>query len=203
MSGDPHSVGEILDSLDEMADGEKEISVGDVMQSFGARTFGPAIMVPALLELTPIGAIPGVPTFLAAIIALVAVQKLLGRNSLWLPGIFANRCVSADKLRKSTKKLRGIAGFLDRHFHGRMKRLTHAPFSQIAAGIVILLCCTVPFLEMLPFASSGPMLAIAMFGLAVLVRDGALMLVALAISLVAITGGMWWWNGEGSEGSGG
>ena len=182
---EPHKVGEILDCLDQMAEGQDSVSVEDVVGSFGKRTFGPVIMVPALLELSPVGAIPGVPTFLAVTIAILAAQKMFGREHLWLPGWIGHRCVSSDKLRKSTKKLRPIAAFMDRHFHGRLKSLTHAPFSRIAAGMVILLCATVPFLEVLPFASSGPMLAIAMFGLAVLVRDGALMVGALLISVAA------------------
>ena len=37
----------------------------------------------------------------------------------------------------------------------------------------------------MPFASTVPMAAIAVFGLALLVRDGVLMLVAIALSLGA------------------
>ncbi|ANU06679.1 exopolysaccharide biosynthesis protein [Paraurantiacibacter namhicola] len=201
MADTPHSVGDILDNLSEQASDGKPVSVGDIAHTFGARTFGPAIMVPALLELTPVGAIPGVPTTLAAIIALVAAQKMLGMSHLWIPGFLKRREVSAEKMDKAVGKLRPLAKFMDKHFHGRLERLTHAPFSRIAAGVVILLCCTVPFLEVLPFASSGPMLAIAMFGLAVLVRDGALMIVALLISAIAMLGGAFWW-GSGGEGSG-
>lgn len=195
MPNEPRTVGQILDCLEDKADGVHNVSVEDVVHSFGTRTFGPVIMMPALMELTPVGAIPGVPSFLALIIAIAAAQKMFGRNHLWLPGWIGHRCVSSDKLTKSTAKLRGVARFMDRHFHGRLQRLTHAPFSQIAAGVVFLLCCTVPFLEVLPFASSGPMLAIAMFGLAVLVRDGALLIVALAISVAAIGFGVTFWGG--------
>ena len=195
----PHKVGEILDCLEKMAGQNESVSVEDVVESFGRRSFGPVIMIPALLELSPVGAIPGVPTFLAITIAILAAQKMFGRSHLWLPGWIGHRCVSSDKLLKSTKKLRGIAGFMDRHFHGRLKRLTHAPFSRIAAAMVILLCATVPFLEVLPFASSGPMLAIAMFGLAVLVRDGLLMVGALLISVVAFGMGFDYWDGGMSD----
>lgn len=199
MATTPHSVGEILDCLDELADENEEVSAQQVMEAFGTRTFGPAIMVPALLEITPVGAIPGVPTFLATIVILVAAQKMIGRKSLWLPGIIGRRCVSAEKLDKSVDKLRPIARFLDKYFHGRLEWMTRAPFSHVAAGIVCLLCLTVPFLEVLPFASSVPMLAIAGFGLAVLVRDGLLMIAALAASLAAMGLGLDYWNGGMSD----
>jgi len=199
MAKTPHSVGDILDGLNELADENEKVSVAQVMGAFGTRTFGPAIMIPALLEITPIGAIPGVPTFLATIVILVAAQKMFGRRTLWLPGIIGNRNVSAEKLSEATEKLRPTAEFMDRHFHGRLKRMTRSPFSQLAAGLVCLLCLTVPFLEVLPFASSVPMLAIAGFGLAVLVRDGALMMVALVASLVALALGLDYWSGGMSD----
>ncbi|WP_063359815.1 exopolysaccharide biosynthesis protein [Aurantiacibacter luteus] len=192
MSSTPYSVGDILDCLEELSEECDSISVERIVGAFGTRTFGPAIMVPALLEITPVGAIPGVPTFLAVTIALVAGQKMLGKRHLWLPKLIADRCVSAEKLRVATHKLRPLAGFLDRHFHRRLKAMTRAPFAQIAAGVIIVLCLAVPFLEVLPFASSAPMLAIAGFGLAVLVRDGVLMALALAASLSAI--GLMGWD---------
>lgn len=193
--GTPHSVGDILDSLDELSDECEQVSVGRVMDAFGTRTFGPAIMVPALLEITPVGAIPGIPTFLAVTITLVAAQKMIGRKHLWLPGIIANRCVSGEKLGKGAEKLRPLARFMDKYFYRRLKFMTRAPFAQIAAGMVVLLCLTVPFLEVLPFASSVPMLAIAAFGLAVLMRDGVLMIGALTASLVAMGFGLDYYDG--------
>ncbi|WP_338242119.1 exopolysaccharide biosynthesis protein [Aurantiacibacter hainanensis] len=199
MATTPHSVGDILDCLEELAQDNDEVSVAQVMGAFGTRTFGPAIMVPALLEITPVGAIPGVPTFLATIVILVAAQKMLGRRALWLPGIIGNRCVSAEKLEMSADKLRSLARFMDRHLHRRLKLMTRAPFAQIAAGMVILLCLTVPLLEVLPFASSVPMLAIAAFGLAVLMRDGVLMIAALAASLLALGLGFDYWDGGVSD----
>ena len=45
---------------------------------------------------------------------------------------------------------------------------------------------TVPPLEVLPFASSAPMLATAAFGLALLVRDGLLMTIATVLAGVAV-----------------
>lgn len=185
MAKNPHSVCEILDCLDEVADEHDKVSIENVVEAIGSRSYGPFLLVPALLELTPIGAIPGVPTFLAVIVTLVAVQMLFGRNHVWLPGFIRHRSVSGEKVAKSSEKLRKLAGFLDKWFHGRLKMLTHGIPVRIAAILIIGLCATVPPLELVPFASSGPMLAVAAFGLALMVRDGLLMLVATALSLGA------------------
>lgn len=182
---EPECVVDILDDLDELADEQDEVAIADVLEGFGERSYGPILLIFALLEITPIGAIPGVPSFLALTIALIAVQMLLGGSHLWLPGFIENRSVSSDKLDKATDKLRGIAAFLDKHFHGRMTWLTSRWFRRVAAVLILLLCASVPPLEVLPFASSAPMLAIACFGLAMMVRDGLLMLVATGLAMGA------------------
>ena len=184
-----HGACDILDRLRDLAQDEDDVPIGDVIEAMGARSFGPFIMLPALIELSPLGAIPGIPTFLALTIALTAAQMLLGRDHLWLPGFIENRSASSQRVLKATDKLRPIAEWMDRWFHGRMTRFASGPFPRIAAGCVIALTLTVPPLEFIPFASSAPMLAIAAFGLALIVRDGLLMLIAGGLTVAAIVVG--------------
>ena len=56
---------------------------------------------------------------------------------------------------------------------------------------VLLMCMTVPPLEVLPFASSLPMGTIALFGLALVTRDGRLMALAW-VAFAAAAAGIWW-----------
>ena len=189
-SGELRSVADILDKLREVADKHDKVSIGDMLDAIGDRSYGPAIMIPALIEISPIGGIPGVPTFLALIIGLTAIQLLLGKEHLWLPAFIQNRSVGGKKLHEAADKLDGLAKRLDKWFHGRMPRFVKGPWPRIAAAMVIVMCCTVPPLELLPFASTAPMLAIAAFGLALLVKDGLLMLIALALSIAAVVLGL-------------
>ena len=201
---EPESVGEVLGELDELAAHQEKVRIADVLDDFGGRSFGPIIMLPALLELTPVGGIPGVPTFLALIIAIAAFQLLLGKEHIWMPDLIQNRAVGSKKLHKGLGKLRGIANWLDSHSHGRLENLTDGIWIKVAAVVVILLCCTVPPLEFLPFASSAPMLAIAAIGLALTVRDGVMMLVALLLASAAILGAGYLamtYTGDEAEGS--
>lgn len=191
-SGDDghETVGSILDRLEEKAGEEDRVTIAHMRDAMGSRGYGPFLLVPALIEMSPIGGIPGVPTVLAAIIILFAVQMLMGRDEFWLPGFVERRGVSSDRLRKAVGKLRGVARFLDRWFHGRIPALTGGAWIRVAATACILLALTVPPLELLPFASTAPMAAIALFGLALLVRDGLLMIVALILSGVAVAIGV-------------
>ena len=190
MAEDPQCVADILDRLDEAAKRKDRVSIGDMVEGFGSRSYGPFLIVPALIEMSPIGGIPGVPTFLAAIIVLFAAQMLMGRRQFWMPQVLARRSVSSKRLGQAADKLRSTAERLDRWFHGRLPALTKGPFIKLAAAACISLALTVPPLELFPFASTAPMAAIAMFGMALLVRDGVLMIAAILLAAVAVAVGI-------------
>ena len=175
-----------MDGLGELAEANDDVTIGDALDQFGNRSFAPFLVLVPLLEISPIGGIPGVPTALAILVALIAVQLLIGREHIWLPGFVERRSVSADKLESAIGKLEKIAQGADAWFGGRLKWLTKGPAITFAALMVLALCAAVPPLEVVPFASSVPMLAIAAFGLALMVRDGLLMLVAGALSIGSI-----------------
>lgn len=196
MNHEPETVSDVLGELDELAAHNRDVCIADVLDDFGKRSFGPFIMLPALLEMTPVGGIPGLPTFLALIIALTAAQLLMGREHVWMPGFIQHRAVSGRKLHKAVGKLRGVAGWLDKHSKRRLEFLTQGVWTKIAAAIVIALCCTVPPLEFLPFASTLPMLAIAMLGMALTVRDGALTVTAILFAFVAAVIGVYLFLGS-------
>ncbi|MEE8231182.1 MAG: exopolysaccharide biosynthesis protein [Qipengyuania citrea] len=201
VSHEPHSMGDVLGELDELAANHDEVRVADVLDDFGARSFGPFIMIPAVLEITPVGGIPGVPTVLALFIALIAVQLLIGRDHVWMPQFIQRRAVGSKKLHKAVGKLKGMANFLDRHSKGRLEGLTKGTAIKLVAAVIIALCCTVPPLEFLPFASTIPMLAIAVLGLALTVRDGALLLGSLLFAGLATALGLATYFGSSGEGS--
>lgn len=199
MADEPHSVGDVLDKFHELAD-QGDVEVGPMTEAFGSRSYGPFLIIPPLIDISPVGGIPGLPTVLGAIIFLVAAQIALGRKHLWLPGFIARRKIPADKARKVADKSRRLARFLDRWFHGRLPALTGGPFVRIAGVLIMLLTLTVPPLELLPFATTAPMAAILAFGLALLVRDGVLMIAALALSALAVAVGIGLWSSSGGSG---
>lgn len=187
---DAPGVGDILDHLASAAERTDEVRIGDIAERFGPQGFGPFLLLPALIEVSPIGGIPGLPTLLALIIIVFAVQILLGRRHLWLPRVVARRGIAARRVAEAVAKLRPLALWLDRWFHGRLRLLVTAPFVKLAAVIVILACVSVPFLEIFPFASTIPMAVVIAFGLAMTVRDGLLMALAFAATLAG-GAGLW------------
>ncbi len=186
MNQEPHSIEEVLEGIEDLGERRDEVCVGDALDQFGRRSFGPILLLLPLIELSPIGGIPGVPSLLALSIGLIAGQLLLGHDHVWLPRFIERRAVNGDRLARAAHHLDGAAAAMDRWFRGRLKWLTEGFWPRIAAAVIMLLCCMVPPLELLPFASSAPMIAIAAFGLALMVRDGLLMLIAFTLSLGAL-----------------
>ncbi|MBJ3784396.1 exopolysaccharide biosynthesis protein [Devosia sediminis] len=171
---------------------QPRLSVGDIVDELSSRGRGPFFLVPALVELTPIGSIPGVPTVIALLLAVFAVQVLAGRKTMWLPGFVRKWSMASDKVSTALEKLEKVAGRMDRMFHDRWPILVYEPFQRAAAAVVLLLCLAVPFLEIVPFASSVPMLCIAALGLAMLVHDGRVMAGAALALLLGGALGLYW-----------
>ena len=96
----PQRLTDVLDRVQECANNSSDcrVSVQNVHTAIGEKGFGPLLFVPALIELTPIGSIPDVPTFLAVIIVLVAGQVLVERKQFWIPGFIARREVRSERL---------------------------------------------------------------------------------------------------------
>lgn len=186
MATHPHSVEDVLDRLEDLAEENQGVRVGDMVEAFGSRSYGPCLIVPPLLEISPIGGVPGVATATAGVVILFSGQMLLGRKHLWLPGFVTRWSFTSRRLCIATRKMRPIGAWMDRWFHGRLRALTTGVYVRAAAAACIVLSMTVPLLEFIPFASTAPMAAVALFGLALLVHDGALMLAAAAATCAAL-----------------
>ena len=155
------NVNDILNDLCALADDESDVSLGDVIEKIGPRGKGALLLMPGLMGVTPVGAIPGVPTVLGLFTVVIAVQLLLGRDHLWLPGFLRSRAVDDDDLSEAVGKLRGPADWVDRYFGNRLGALTAAPSRVAAALLSIVLGAILPPLEAVPFAALNPCAAIA------------------------------------------
>ncbi len=180
----------LLGELRKAADGNgPRVSVEEIMQAVGHRSFGPLLLLAGLLGMTPVAAIPGAPSTIALITLLVASQLLIGRDTFWLPRFLRHRSVGKDKLEKTVRIARKPARVVDRMVKPRLAFLTGPIADRVVALVCVILALCVPPLEFLPFVAFIPSAAIAAFGLGLLARDGLLVLLAFAISAGALAFG--------------
>lgn len=169
------------------AGGDDHVCVSHLLDIMGERSFGALMLVPSLLLVSPLSGIPGFSSLIGAVIALIAGQMLVGRKHLWLPQKLRERCIAREKLEKTLRFLTPGARVVDRLVKPRLAILTRSPFSRAVPAIWVAIGLGMPLMEILPFASSVLAAAVAAFALALIARDGALALVA-----TAITGGGAW-----------
>ncbi|WP_296765269.1 exopolysaccharide biosynthesis protein [Sediminimonas sp.] len=178
----------LLDQLEAVGRGrapDDPVSLGDIVTALGTRSFGALLLVPSLLIVSPLSAVPAVPTILAAMIGLVAVQIILDRPAMWLPQVLLRRSLSCRRLVRALESLRPLLKRLDPYLNERITGLTDRPGNLVA----LVLCCVIPLMmpiiEFVPFLTSVVATAMALFGLGIFVRDGVLMLLGYGILLVA------------------
>ncbi len=192
MSDSTGNAREVVDELAAAAEEEGSgVTFGDVARHIGHRGHSPFMLLPMLVGLSPLGGIVGVPTTMAIVASLGALAILFGRESLWLPDMLERREVSEKRVDQALRWLRPAADWLDRHFGNRLKSLTNPVWVRAAAVVTLLLAITVPPSEIIPWAATPQMLAIGLFGLAFLMRDGAAMLTAFVISAAAFGVFLW------------
>ena len=174
-----------LDTAIEGGNGD-DISIADALDIFGTRSFGPILILLGLIAvLPPMGAVPGVPAAVGAIVILFSFQIMIGRDHIWLPTILSKRSISRASLKKARDKTAPWLRWADGLVAERLTWAVDGP-ATVAAGIVVtLLSLAMIPLEIVPFAVAVPGSAIALVGLALTARDGIVMLTAMALSILS------------------
>ena len=183
-SPDNASVASVLDRIHDPATGA-ETRLGDVAGALGKASFIPNLMLPALAVVSPLSGIPLFSSTCGIWIALVSAQMMLHRDHIWLPGFLMRRGVSSQRLRMVVEKLRTPAAWIDRLTRPRLTFLLHPPFLWFAQLICLLAGLCMPFLELLPFASSILGTVVFFMSLAMLARDGVFVLIGVTILATA------------------
>jgi len=162
------------------------VSVGDLMDAIGERSFGPLLLVPSLIAVSPVGAIPGLPAITSAVIVLIAAQILLHHEHFWIPGWLSRRSMDAGKMERGLEKFRGVAHFIDHLLLPRLTWLTGGPFFYAIALMCLMIGLVTPVLELVPLGGIPPNAAVVAFSLAITARDGLWALLAFGFSIATI-----------------
>lgn len=165
------SVNQIVDRLESLTDRDR-ICVRDIVAAFGARSFLPILMVPALLVFSPLSGIPLFSSACGIAIAAVSIQMVVGRKKLWLPDFLMNRTLEGEQARKAVQKLHGVAQWLDHHSGDRFRPLLRWPGRKMIQTLCLVCGAAMLFLEIVPFSSSVLGAAVLLFSTALLLRDG-------------------------------
>lgn len=165
----------LLDQL-EHETGDNRVSVRDVLELLGPRAFTPMLLVPCLALVSPISAVPGVPSFLSLLVGLVALQMLFGQERIWLPVFLLDRAVDATRLRRAVAALRRPVAIVDPWINERLTWLADKPGNLPALLIFCTVSFLMPLIEFVPFLTSTLASGMTLFAIGLFARDGVFML---------------------------
>ncbi|SMP71332.1 Exopolysaccharide synthesis, ExoD [Desulfonatronum zhilinae] len=81
---------QLLDRIEEVASGRNRVSLGSIVEAVGSRSFGPLLLLAGIILASPLSGIPGMPTTMAVVVLLIAIQLLIGRKHLVLRRLMWN-----------------------------------------------------------------------------------------------------------------
>ena len=170
--------------LDALLDGDpaQSLDFDDLLDGLGRRAFGMLLFVAALPAFIPIpigGALSG------PLIMLVAAQLLVGMVHPWLPGFIARRGPKRQALARLERMVDPWLARLERIVRPRLTAVLDHPLATAFTGLLLLL---LGLLLALPIPLTNYVFGglILLYALALLERDGALMLAAWGLGIVAL-----------------
>lgn len=191
---DKQGLTRVLDALAELTDND-EVLIGQIVEKLGTSSFASVMLIFTLISASPASAIPGVTAVVGMIVAILVVQMILGKRTVWLPEALLRRGLSGRKLKAGIAWLRKPVGWVERILRPRFSVLLHRPFLLLPLSLTLCLALFMPVMEVVPTSGSIASAVIALFAGALLTRDGLLVVFSLAL-MSAIPIAVWqFWPG--------
>lgn len=162
--------------------GSERLSFSELAAHLQWRAWGGLLLIFAAINVLPLP--PGTSVFFAVPLLIVSAQMVIGRASPWFPARLDRRGVNRHLLARIVDKIDWAETRVERIFKPRLPGLTGA----LAARLIGLVCFLLALLAAIPIPlfHVAPAAAIILFGLALIYRDGALVIVAAVAAVLSV-----------------
>jgi hypothetical protein len=176
----------LSDRLEGWLNGDQPKTLGNLIELFGEKSF--AILFVLLMAL-PALPLPtgGVTHVFEVIVALLALELIVGRRLIWLPEGFKRRELGPAATKRFSDVLLKRIRWLERHSRPRLGFLLDHRLSGVVYGFVVLVLTVGAFVAP-PFSGLDtlPSLGVVLLSLGVLLEDALLGLIGFAIGVVGV-----------------
>lgn len=162
-------------------EGRERISVRDIFEAMGDRAFGALMLVFALPNVIPTP--PGTSVILGGPLIFLTAQLAFGLKP-WLPRFIADRSMTRADFAALAGRISPWLARAERLLKPRMRFLVRPPLENIA-GIICFILAIILTLP-IPLGNMLPALAICLFSLAILERDGLFAILGHITAVIAI-----------------
>ena len=162
-------------------DPREEVTLGEIVRSFGRRALGALLFVFAVPNLLPLP--PGSSTILGAPLMLLSPQVAMGVRGPWLPRLLRERSIKTSDLRTFLER---FIPTLEKIEHASRPRLTFL-FGPVGDTVIGVICTLLAFVLILPIPLGNllPAFTIGTLALALFQRDGVIALVGYLSAAVS------------------
>jgi hypothetical protein len=166
----------------EQEPGPDRLSFTELAARLEASAWGGLLLIFAAINMLPLP--PGTSVFFALPLMIVSAQMVFGRSSPWFPGRIDRRGVKKEELRRLSGKMEWLEIRIERVLKPRLPRLTGTVATRVIGAVCFLLAlvAAIP----IPLFHVAPAAAIALFGLALIYRDGALVMVGAIAGVLSV-----------------
>ena len=159
-------------------DGPDRLTFSELAARLHSSAWGGLLFIFAAINAIPLP--PGVNIFFAVPLMIVSAQMAFGRETPWFPARIDRRGVSKEELRRLIEKMEWVEVRVERLLKPRLPSLTGTPATRVI-GVV---CFLLALLTTLPIVHVAPAAVVVLFGLALIYRDGALVIASAAAVVV-------------------
>ena len=171
--------------LHAVADGDpaQELTLGGLLDQFKARAFGVFLLMSVLPAFVPLpmgaGAVSG------PLVSLIGLQFLAQMEHPWVPGFLSRRPLSRAGMVKFRDRTARLLRWIEKVSRPRTEVIIDHPVARTFTGLMLVL---LGFLLALPLpATNYPFgLILLAYAIALIERDGRLMLLAWALGLAQV-----------------
>jgi hypothetical protein len=157
------------------------VSIGDLLRTMHGRAIAALMLIFAFPNVLP--SPPGTSGLLGLPLVYLTSQMMLGRLP-WLPAFIANRSMARSDFEGLVARVAPVLARAERLLRPRLPFLVTTGAERVIGGLCLLLSIIV--LLPIPFGNSLPALAVCIFALGVLERDGVWILTGLVVSVLAV-----------------
>ena len=155
-----------------------DVSLEWIVGNLGERSFGIVMLIVSL-----VGLVPGASPFIGVLLAVPAIQMMLGRREPALPRRVATRRISTPRLVRLLERAVPVFRRMERVVRPRWS----TPFEgtkRVVGFVILLLGGTL--LAPIPFTHVIPIVVIMLLAFAFLEEDGLLLCIALAAAAMSL-----------------
>lgn len=165
----------------------ERITMGELMQAFGMRSYGLLIVLFALPNLLPVY-IPGLSPIFGFPLGIICLQLALGYPTPRLPGFLMRRSMKRGDLEMIALKAQTWLRRIERFVKPRPSWLTTRRSERAIGAYGALLCLII--VVPLPFTNGPPSLACAIMAIGMMEEDSLTILVGIIMGLCGAVIGM-------------